>query len=397
MLAFKLAYRNIKGAGLRTWLNVAVLSITYILIVWHQGFFTGMLQQGKRAMIEDYVAGGQYWQENYNPYDPLTYDESHGIIPINLKNQKIAPILIRQGAVYPKRRSQIVLLNGIDPDQTILKIPTSKLNLSEDNILPVLIGRRMARILNLNIDDYITVRWRDVNGTFDAIDGKVVHIMDTEVPTIDVGQLWIPLKELQKMTCMENEATIIIVGTDAKDQGDKSSPCVQGLDLPGWLFKDQTFLTKDITDLVKTKRTSSSIMYAVLLFLGMLAIFDTQVLAIFRRRKEIGTLIALGMTRIQVILLFTLEGAMHGILALCAAVIFGAPLIFLTAKYGIQFPRATEDFGIAIAQKLFPVYPLGIIVGTVIIVMITVTVVSFIPSRRISKLSPTDALKGKVS
>ena len=37
----------------------------------------------------------------------------------------------------------------------------------------------------------------------------------------------------------------------------------------------------------------TSIMYFILLFLAMLAIFDTQILAIFRRRKEIGTLISL--------------------------------------------------------------------------------------------------------
>ncbi len=75
MLELQLAYRNIKGAGLRTWLNVAVLSLIYVIIIWHQGIFSGMLKQGTRAMINDEVAGGQYWHKDYDPFDPLSFDE----------------------------------------------------------------------------------------------------------------------------------------------------------------------------------------------------------------------------------------------------------------------------------------------------------------------------------
>lgn len=390
-LIFKLAYRNIKGAGLRTWLNVSVLTLTYILIVWHQGFFTGMLKQGTKAMIDDDIGGGQYWHKNYDPIDPLTYDDSHGIIPDKLqeliKENKATPILIRQGAIYPKGRMQTILLRGIDPEQTILKIPSKKLISEDEDILPVLIGKRMARTTGLSEGDTVTVRWRDVNGTFDAIDGTVVEIMNTKVPAIDYGQLWVPLKTLQKITCMENEASYFVLDTSASLQED----------MPDWKFRNQDFLLKDITDLVKSKRISAGIMYAILLFLGILAIFDTQILSIFRRRKEIGTLMALGMSRIKIIVLFTLEGVMHGILAIFFAVILGTPLILFTSTHGIPLPKATEGYGFAVSEKLFPAYSIGLIIGTVTAIMITVTIVSFLPSRRIAKLRPTDALRGKVS
>ena len=32
-LAFKLAYKNLIGAGLRTWLNVGILSFAFVLII----------------------------------------------------------------------------------------------------------------------------------------------------------------------------------------------------------------------------------------------------------------------------------------------------------------------------------------------------------------------------
>jgi putative ABC transport system permease protein len=36
-LAIKLAYRNLIGAGLRTWLNVIVLSFAFVVILWLRG------------------------------------------------------------------------------------------------------------------------------------------------------------------------------------------------------------------------------------------------------------------------------------------------------------------------------------------------------------------------
>jgi putative ABC transport system permease protein len=390
MITFKLAYRNLVGAGLRTWLNVGVLSFTYVLIIWHQGLFSGMYRQASRDFIKDEIAGGQYWVEKYDPYDPLSLDESHGVIPDQLnsliENRQATPILIRQGTIYPEGRVQSVLIKGIDPAQTILDIPTA--GLSRDTIeLPVMVGKLMAKKNSLQIGDYLTIRWRDVNGTFDAADGEIVGIMNTNVPTIDMGQLWVPLKRLQEMSGLENETTMVVVDQDMREHAE----------LPGWRFKGHDFLLKDINDVIKSKRAGSAVMYAILLFLSMLAIFDTQVLSVFRRRKEIGTLMALGMVRSKVIALFTLEGMLHGILGLAIAALYGIPALIITGNLGIPMPSTAEEYGYALPTRLFPVYSAWLVSGTVFIVMLTVTIVSYLPSRKISGLKPTEALKGKLS
>jgi ABC-type lipoprotein release transport system permease subunit len=349
-----------------------------------------MHRQASRDFIKDEIAGGQYWMEKYDPYDPLSLDESHGVIPGQLdsliKNKQATPILIRQGTLYPEGRVQTVLIKGIDPAQTLLDIPTAKL--SRDTIeLPVMVGKLMAKKNALQIGDTLTIRWRDVNGTFDAADGEIVAVMNTNVPTMDTGQLWVPLKRLQDMAGLENEATIVVVDQELRNP----------TDLPGWRFKDHDYLLKDINDVIKSKRAGSAVLYAILLFLSMLAIFDTQVLSIFRRRKEIGTLMALGMVRSKVIALFTLEGMLHGILGIAIGALYGIPALIITGKIGIPLPSTAEEYGFALPTRLFPVYSAWLVSGTVLIVMLTVTIVSYLPSRKISGLKPTEVLKGKLS
>ncbi|MEA1986326.1 MAG: FtsX-like permease family protein [Candidatus Marinimicrobia bacterium] len=389
MLSIKLAYRNLIGAGLRTWLNVIVLSFSFVIIIWNKGVLNGWNEQARHDMIEWQIGGGQYWQEDYDPYDMFTINESHSKIPNSFKEHieknQMTPILIQTGTIYPEGRMQNVLLKGIMPNQKILKIPTGSLKNNSEEI-EVLIGKRMAKSNKLQVGDYFTIRWRDANGTFGASDAKVVSIFNSNVPVIDQGQIWIALPKLQEMLATPNEATMLI----SKNNSDINE------EVSGWIFRDHSFLLSEMDEIIRMKSVGGSVFYVILLALAMLAIFDTQVLSIFRRRKEIGTEIALGMTRWQVVRLFTVEGAMHSIFATILAGIYGIPLLALQAKNGFPMPEVADSYGLPIAKAIYPTYSVGLVLGTVITIFIVTLIVSYLPAKKISKMKPTDAIKGKI-
>jgi ABC-type lipoprotein release transport system permease subunit len=386
----KLALRNILGAGLRTWLNVVVLSFAFVVIIWTQGLYKGMNDQAERASVDAALGGGQYWQEKYDPLDVFSLEDAHALVPDSLQSMidtdTATAILVVQGTLYPKGRIQPVLIKGIDPDQTLLSLPTQFLKTGEDRF-PALIGSRMAKSTGLQVGDTVTLRWRDANGTFDARDVEIVQVMKTVVQSIDQGQVWIPLDRLRTLAGMEGEASLVVVAKGTLDR-----PQAQG-----WIFRDLDFLLSDIRQLVQMKSAGSTILYTVLILLAMLAIFDTQVLSIFRRKKEMGTLMALGFTRGRVIRLFTLEGALHGVLAAVVAALYGIPLLTWYARQGWALPEGMDSYGFAIGEKIFPVYSAGLVAGTTLLVLVITTIVSFLPTRKIAKLKPTEALRGRMS
>ncbi len=392
MLIIKLAFRNITGAGLRTWLNVFVLSLAFVLIIWMQGLIQGMSRQVMNDTIDSEFGGGQFRHQAYDPYDPLTVEDSHAPLSTLLNDiisgGRATPILITSGAIFPEGRVQSALLKGIDPGQQIISIPAGDLESENPDAVPALIGSRMAKQTNLKMGDYVTVRWRDVNGTFDVTDVQIVKIMSTSNPLIDNNQIWISLEKLREMLQAPGEATLVVLRKNIE-----SVPTGNAT----WIHRDLDYLLKDIRDMIKAKSVGSSIFYLLLLSMALLAIFDTQVLAIFKRRKEMGTLMALGMARGKVIGLFTLEGALHGVMALFVGAVYGIPLLAFTAIKGIPVPDITDDFGIAMSSTLYPSYGLKLVIATTLLVLITVTFVSFLPTRKISKLKPTDALRGKLS
>ena len=388
MLAFKLAYRNLLGAGLRTWLNVIILSLAFVMIIWHKGLLDGWDRQAKVDSIAWEYGGGQYWHKEYDPFDPFTLTESHGVLNNDqvtmVENRKLAPVLITQGTIYPNGRMRSILIKGIDKNQNILALPTSKLDTMITEI-PAIIGAHMAESNKLEVGDLMTLRWRDANGTFDANEVMITSIFKTNVPAVDGGQLWIPLEKLQEMMVMPGEATIIVAANDELDKAEYEA----------WDFKDLSYLMSDIDKLIKSKSIGGSIFYFILLMLAWLAIFDTQILAIFRRQKEIGTYFAMGMTKGQVIGLFTVEGGMHSILAVAVGSLYGVPLFIQQAKKGMSFGMDGSDMGITMAETLYPYYSLGLVTVTILLIVLTTTIVSYLPTRKISKMKPTEALKGK--
>jgi putative ABC transport system permease protein len=382
-LAFQLAYKNLVGAGLRTWLNVGVLAFSFIIIIFYNGLIDGWNEQAKHDSIAWEYGNGQLLHADYDPFDPFTILDGHGVLENEL-SKNLAPILLRQASIYPEGRMFSVALKGIDVNQTTLKLPTASLKNSNAKI-PAMMGINMADAANLKKGDEVLLRWRDQGGTFDAAKITVVDIFETNVPTVDMGQVWIPIRKMWKMTGLENHTTFYVANEN-----------FQPSNISGWKYQSQETLLSDLNEIIAMKKISGSIMYLLLLAIALLAIFDTQVLSVFRRQKEIGTYISLGMTRAQVVGLFTVEGSMYSIFAMILGSIVGIPLFAYLAKIGIGMPAASRDMGVPLAERIFPVFGIQLIVGTILLVVIASTIVSFLPARKIAKMNPVLALKGKL-
>ena len=79
------------------------------------------------------------------------------------------------------------------------------------------------------------------------------------------------------------------------------------------------------------------------------------------------------------------------------AALYGIPLLTYLARVGWALPPMTDRYGFAIGETLFPVFGAALVIGTTLLVLAVTTIVSFLPTRRISHLKPTDALRGRMT
>ena len=392
-MLFKIAIKNLLGAKLRTWLNVFVTALSFFMIILFSAMYDGMREHAKQVTIDTEIAGGAYWHPDYDPLDPMTFEDAHAIPPSAVKalvNQgKAFSVLVSQASIYPNGRIMPVIMKGITPEQNIVNMPTQMLAGHEEITIPILIGRSMANDAKLEVGDAFTIRWLDANRTYDADEGTVVHIMDTENFKLDMGHIWVPLEKAQTMLAMEEEATYVTYAEGLSIVENKGD----------WIPRDVKYLIRDMEAVIEADEPNATIMYIILLCFAGMGIFNAQVLSIFRRGKEIGTLMALGMTRSRVVGLFTLEGGLNAMLAGIMTVIFFGPLLWYFGVNGIWLGVDYSDgsMGLIVEKYLIPVYSVGLIITTTIVVSIIVLIVSYLPSRRIARMKPTDALRGKIT
>jgi putative ABC transport system permease protein len=389
-LALKLAFKNLLGGGLRTWLNVFILSLAFVIMLFYNGMLEGWSRDGIRDMMQSEIGSGQFWVKGYDNLDPYTFEDAHAKVPDAIQGlideKVLSPILIREASVYPQGRMQGAVLKGLDVNQIILPdLPMGELANGEEKYA-IMLGRRMADNLKVKKGETMQMRWRDMNGAFDAQLFTIVHVFDTDNPPIDYGQVYIDIKLLQEMTILKGEYSILTYG--------EGFEALEPFD--GWEHKTLDDLLSYFKAGLNAERTSAMVTYFFLLLIGMLAIFDTQVLSVFRRIKEIGTYIALGMTRKQVIRLFTVEGTMYSLLAVLVGGVWGTPVFLVINRVGIRFGDMQMDgAGFAIPQVVYPYYSPWIIALGIGSLVIASALVSYIPAKKIAKLRPTDAIRGK--
>ncbi len=371
-------------------MNVAVLSFTFILMTAFNGMIDGWVNDAIVDTHDWETVDGQFWHENYDRYDVFSLQDAHGKIPGELDpylaDKSITPVLVIQAVAYESGNMQNIQLKGIDPSQQLLKIPSHYLH-ADDDVLNTVIGARMARTLNASEGDRLLIRWRDKNGAFDAREIVIASIFNSSIATVDEGQVWIALESLREMTGMRGEATYLV----------RSDDCPIERDVNGWYYKDSDFLLEDLYLLAQNSRIESLIIFTILLTIALLAVFDTQTLSIFRRQKEIGTYISLGMTPKQVTRLFTLEGTSYSLLGILAGALWGTPLLYWYGQTGIKLPESYTEVGLGMRETMLPIYEPGTILTSIVIIIVMSMLISWLPARKIAKSNVVEALKGRIT
>ena len=159
-------------------------------------------------------------------------------------------------------------------------------------------------------------------------------------------------------------------------------------------FQTVDELISDILNLIKNERRYGKIFWVILIFLSGIGVFNTQILNVFKRQKEIGTLMAFGMTSAQVVGLFTLEGSMAALLSVVVALVLGTLLFTWFQSVGLDISHLSESTIPVNENILLDIHP-GEVVSTMIIIVCIMVLVSWLPVRKITRLDPTLALRGR--
>ena len=384
---WSIAKKNFFRQGLRAYLNVLVTALSIIALIFMLSLLNGFQAQATRNVVNTDVGGGQYRAPGFDILSPTEWEDHTVRVPetlLRLHNKDKAEVLVVQGELYPNRRLYPVQIRGISMDQSLLKLPLDNLKnfpKNFDDLIPVVVGTKMAKKAHLQKGDTLTLKWRDKSGAVDAKDIIIVDVGDMLNPRIDEGVLWLRLNHLRFMTDRKGEVSWVTVKNYV-------GPILK------FEFQPVEVLMADLLALWRQDRLNSKILWAILMTLVCISVFNTQVLNIFKRQKEIGTLMALGMDSKRIVRIFTLEGGLAAILALVFSLLLGLPFFIWFQGVGFDVSHLSEST-LPIRETIYPDYQPMEIIYSLITVFLLIVASSWFPVKKITRLDPTLALRGR--
>ena len=275
--------------------------------------------------------------------------------------------------------------------------------------------------LEIDLDDTFTVVVRTARRGTNAMTFRAVAVADFPVDALNERAFWAPISSIRRLTGMPGQAGEVLVKLDdqvsqeaamaairavAAGAGARGGRCAGRRRGPrngtGDVAPPVAPPALDVQHFSEIETTYSfiemaSTAYTVLgLFFFLLAgtvIVNTTMMVIFERRQEIGTLEALGMQARELVQMFFTEALMLGAIGAAAGLVLGIALTVVLGHVGIDFSAAMEGVDFEISPVLYPVLNLR---STVVVFLFSVTVsgaVSFIPTRRITRIEPVAALR----
>lgn len=198
----------------------------------------------------------------------------------------------------------------------------------------------------------------------------------------------IPLKTAQTLLRMEGRVTEY--GLAVKDgvdlmQAKRALEAVVGPDFEVHTWEERIPFVRDIVD---TQDFVFGIVSGIFLFVVLLGVVNAMLMSVLERVREIGTMLAVGMRRRQIVMLFIAEGVVLGLVGGALGALFGFAWVSWMNAKGLSIPAP----GAKVPSLLRPDVDVAFLVRATLQATVGAALASLWPAWRASRLRPVEAL-----
>lgn len=410
-MIISMAFRNVFRHKKRTILTMLTVIFGIFAGIMGDGLNSGMKWQVAdiytKTMTSSYNIYGSGFFNEEEKNDPIEYlfDEKSGEELLKKQKGVIAHSdrLLIDGSVTNGIEEMKTRFIGVNPDDENRVFDrrnsiTSGVFTNKNSSEKIVMGSELAKILNLKKGDTVTIMARTANKAVNAYDVEIEGLIRTGNPIVDNSYVFMNIEfaksfaDTDKINDIAVKRENLSINKIEKEMAEiNKNSKDKKLTAVSW-YKE----TEDLMELIKFRGKIFSVITFVILLMAAAGITNTMLMAMLERKKEIGIMMANGMSSGKIAALFTVEGAFIGVLGSSIAFIAGFLVVTHFAKVGISIPMASGGFGsdFPINDKLYLYFDLvhGLIFYVIGIAVATLS--ALYPARKAVKLEPVEAIRG---
>jgi len=402
---WKLAIRDLGRNKRRSGLTLIAVALGLGLLVVTSGLTEGSVQGSIENNIRVQTGHVQVREESYDEdkvsmkWEDLL-DDPQGVAAQaeTLPNVRAAtPVLWASGILATSEESAGVRVFGIDPlseaSATFREGTISGQFLTSDDRSGILIGRRLAKSLELSAGDDINLLINTSDEQPDEAIFTIRGVYDTSTPSFDESTVFLPLAKAQTFTRAGDRASAVLVLTDRQEDAEAVASALRapGLKVLTWHDLNQVMLQA-----VETSMGIMYLMYLVVLAVVAVVIANTLLMSVFERTREMGILAALGMKGRQIMTMFVMEAATLGVIGIILGILLGSLGVYYLATEGWYIGEelataATAE--VAYGDTVYARFSISDTVALSIAELVITLVAALYPAWFAARMEPIDALR----
>lgn len=403
-----IALRNVFRNGRRSVLSMTAVAVAAMSITLLFSVLAGIEDDVRRNSWNFDGGEVRIRHELYDEYEYLNPVQYMVDDPDTLLDQlrslsdvrSVSPRVRISGVTVQDEREIVSLGIGLDRDVEAsyqdLGVLVASGRLPEPGQNEAIVGVRLARELGVGPGDSFTVLTQTRARASNAFTLDVVGLADFPMGALSSTAYILPLDRAQHFVRSRGGVTEVLVKGDGRDAEGLQAAVETQLATAGREELSATPWTEVSGGYAYLQIAGPiySIFAFVFFVLGSTVIINTTMMTVHERTREIGTLSALGMKGRDLVRLFFTEGAYLGLAGSAAGVLVGAAMALVLGRVGIDFGSTMELVDMDVSNVLYPAVNTGTLLFVFAYSSLIATGASFLPSRRASKLSPVEALRG---
>lgn len=270
--------------------------------------------------------------------------------------------------------------------------------LPETHPLGMVVGKGVAKLLDIEPGEVLVVEARTADGALNAMQLTVTGVVETQAYFFDRVGVMAPRTVVDQLALSEGKQSHVHVRLASRDASETfAAAAEERISTP----VDARTWQEEVAPLMEAgqmRRTMFNFLGLALLAMAAVGIANTVLMAAFERVREIGTMRALGLTRRGVVAMFAFEGAWMGLVGGLLGAAMGAGLTWHYSTVGIDMMALMGAKGDAIedmplAAMLYLDFSPEFILGAVLAAVVIAVGASLYPAVVASRLLPADAVR----
>ena len=397
-----LAARNIARQRRRSAFALAAIAFGVAALIVANGFIDWIMFKHRETTITSQFGHIQVSRKGYfeeGMADPFGYllpksSPVQDVIERLPELRVLGRRLAFSGLVSKGDETVSFVAEGVEPDKeqilsSSLRIPKGA-NLSADDPNGIILGLGLAANLGIDVGDTVVLMANTATGSVNAVECRVRGFFATMSKAYDDVALRVPLTIAHRLLKVDGAHTWALLLTETEQVAPTLRTLRQRFANEGLVFTEWIELADFHVKAVSLLAKQAGVMRVIIAVIIVLSIFNTMMMSVMERTGEIGTAMALGLTRRGILRMIVVEGAMLGIVGGLLGLALGTLLAWVISRIGIPMPpppgQSWGFLGEVMVTGQLAVDAFLLAVGSTL-------VASIIPARTASGMVIVDALR----